>query len=287
MRKCIYSSSFLFMLLIGIVVFFLSEQAGAKNLILNGEFDDGLNHWDQGWINFAGGVEVEISINNEGLLSGENCMMLEIGNPGINTWDIQRMQILPMVAGAYYSVTFMAMFEGSFDSVQVFFAFEHNEDPWDKYIYHSVMLYDVPTEYGHYEYTADVDDDNSYLKYFLGATEDIIIYLDAIVVDDGEPETAVNPSEGATVPTAFDLRQNFPNPFNPTTQIQYSIAEANHVRLAVYDVHGKEVARIVDKQQAAGSYTVSFSAQGLPSGTYFYRLDAGHFTATKKMVVLR
>jgi hypothetical protein len=85
--------------------------------------------------------------------------------------------------------------------------------------------------------------------------------------------------------------QNFPNPFNPSTKIQYSLENAAQVSLKVYNVLGSEVATLVNDRQEAGSYTVSFNADkatlGLPSGVYIYRLKAGSFVSTKKLVLMK
>ena len=94
------------------------------------------------------------------------------------------------------------------------------------------------------------------------------------------------------IPGKFKLSQNYPNPFNPTTIIKYTIPlnvkrETANVKLVVYDVLGKEVATLVDKELPAGSYEVEFSANTLASGIYFYRLKNGSFIETKKMILLR
>ena len=85
-------------------------------------------------------------------------------------------------------------------------------------------------------------------------------------------------------PSAFALRQNYPNPFNPTTVIGYSLSARSHVRLAVYDLLGREAALLVDEEKSAGLYSVSWNAAGIPSGVYFCRLSAGSFTETRKML---
>lgn len=85
----------------------------------------------------------------------------------------------------------------------------------------------------------------------------------------------------------FSLAQNYPNPFNPSTQIQYSIAEAGLVSIKVYDILGREVVNLVNSQQAAGTYSVDFNAQSLSTGVYIYRIESGSFQDTKKMVLLK
>ncbi len=92
----------------------------------------------------------------------------------------------------------------------------------------------------------------------------------------------------------FNLSQNYPNPFNPLTIINYQLPASrqggtinNAVSLKVYDALGKEVAILVNEKQNAGSYSVEFNGEGLPSGIYFYKLEAGDFVETKRMVLLK
>ena len=85
----------------------------------------------------------------------------------------------------------------------------------------------------------------------------------------------------------FRLSQNYPNPFNPTTDIVFSLQYAEDVTLKVFNVLGNEVAVLVNERRMAGEYHEAFNAAGLPSGVYFYKLSAGNFTETKKMLLLK
>lgn len=85
----------------------------------------------------------------------------------------------------------------------------------------------------------------------------------------------------------FKLFQNYPNPFNATTVINYKLKINNHISLKIYDVLGREVRTLLNKQQPAGNYSVNFNASGLTSGIYYYRLEAGQYTQTRKMLLLR
>ncbi|MBN1633436.1 MAG: zinc-dependent metalloprotease [Ignavibacteria bacterium] len=88
-------------------------------------------------------------------------------------------------------------------------------------------------------------------------------------------------------PIVYDLAQNFPNPFNPTTTIKYAVPEDAVVKITVYDLSGKEAAVLVNEFKKVGFYNVIFNASNLPSGVYFYRMQAGNFSQTKQMIFLK
>ncbi len=96
--------------------------------------------------------------------------------------------------------------------------------------------------------------------------------------------SAVNGAEGEI--TTYRLEQNYPNPFNPETTIAYSIREAAQVRLSLVNIRGRTVRTLVDKYQSAGVYRYRFRAEDLPSGLYFYRLQANAFEQIRKMVII-
>jgi len=97
----------------------------------------------------------------------------------------------------------------------------------------------------------------------------------------------VNEFENNAIPTSYGLEQNYPNPFNPSTTITYSLANDEHVSLKVYDIIGREIAELVNEDQAAGTYSLDLDASSLASGMYFYKITAGNFVSTKKMVLLK
>jgi Secretion system C-terminal sorting domain len=99
--------------------------------------------------------------------------------------------------------------------------------------------------------------------------------------------TGVHDGAAGQMPQEFFLSQNYPNPFNPTTVIRYQLAKTGIVRLNVYDVLGRQIATLVDEVKSAGLYTAAFNAANLPSGVYFYRLHAGSFADTKKLILLK
>ena len=99
--------------------------------------------------------------------------------------------------------------------------------------------------------------------------------------------TSVWEKTGEVVPTAYSLSQNYPNPFNPSTTIKYELPKSSHVSLTVFDILGREVSVLVNERRDAGVHEVRFEAAGLASGVYFYRLQAGPFVDTKKLLLVR
>jgi hypothetical protein len=89
------------------------------------------------------------------------------------------------------------------------------------------------------------------------------------------------------IPKEFSLEQNYPNPFNPVTTIQYSIPKRSNITLKVYDVLGNEVATLIDEYRNAGFYEIEINGSNLSSGVYFYRIQAGDFVDTKKMILIK
>jgi probable HAF family extracellular repeat protein len=112
---------------------------------------------------------------------------------------------------------------------------------------------------------------------------------DGIIDDTLYIENTVDVEDQGSLlsPNSYNLAQNYPNPFNPVTTIRYSIPQRSSVALKVYDVLGNEVTTLVNEEKERGVYAVNFDASGLASGLYLYRLQAGSFVQTKKMIVLK
>ncbi len=104
---------------------------------------------------------------------------------------------------------------------------------------------------------------------------------------DGTYKYSNEVSVEVTLPLEYSLDQNYPNPFNPSTTIKYSIPEDGFVKLSVYNMLGEEVSTLVNGNQEAGRYELSFNASELSSGVYVYRLEAPNYTSSKKLILLR
>ncbi len=89
------------------------------------------------------------------------------------------------------------------------------------------------------------------------------------------------------IPNQFELFQNYPNPFNPTTTVRYTLPKESKVKIVVYNMLGEVVTVLVDDLQEAGNYEVNFEASRMASGVYIYRIQAGDFVETKKMVLMK
>ena len=88
-------------------------------------------------------------------------------------------------------------------------------------------------------------------------------------------------------PVDYTLQQNYPNPFNPATIISYSLPLKSQVELVVYNTLGESVMQLVNEEKEAGTYNVEYNAAGLPSGVYFYKLEAGNYQQVKKMILMK
>ena len=110
------------------------------------------------------------------------------------------------------------------------------------------------------------------------------LFVDSIYVKNAL--VGIQPA-GNVIPAAYSLEQNYPNPFNPETNIKFGIPVSGNVKLAVFDMLGREVVTLINESKTAGNYVVDFDASNLSSGAYFYRIQSGNFTETKKMFLVK
>ena len=94
-------------------------------------------------------------------------------------------------------------------------------------------------------------------------------------------------SDDISLPNEYSLGENYPNPFNPETRINFALPEAGMARLIIYDIRGREIARLIDREMDAGYHSITWNASNVASGIYFYRLTSGNFVSTKKMLLLK
>jgi hypothetical protein len=126
-------------------------------------------------------------------------------------------------------------------------------------------------------------------SYFVSTTTGWIVGENGTIIkttDGGGFFTGIT-TIGASAPETYKLYQNYPNPFNSSSKIKMQISKLGNVKLTVYDILGREIAALVNEQLAAGTYEVQWESTDHPSGVYFYKLTAGDFSQTKKMVLLK
>ena len=124
-------------------------------------------------------------------------------------------------------------------------------------------------------------------------------FLLKVIVEDDEEETEIDSIEvgissqpspkraAKQLPKDFKLEQNYPNPFNPVTTINFKLPKASNVTLVIYNIQGREVARLVDGYMQAGYRSITWDASTVSSGIYIYRLQAGEFSDTKRMLLIK
>ena len=118
---------------------------------------------------------------------------------------------------------------------------------------------------------------------FFGNYPDNEMYVDNFWFGDA----FVSVETEKAIPSVFSLEQNYPNPFNPSTTIKYLVPEFSQVQIKVFDVLGNEIETLVNEEKPVGTYELNWNAENLSNGVYFYRLQAGNFVETKKMLLLK
>lgn len=129
------------------------------------------------------------------------------------------------------------------------------------------------------------DSSGNYIEDLISSGSGGLVTPNAVVLR--EVTTLPVQDDGDIAVNTFELKQNYPNPFNPSTSIQYAVGSRQFVTLKVYNALGKEITTLVNKEVSAGNHEVEFIAINLPSGIYFYQLQADNFIETKKMILLK
>jgi hypothetical protein len=135
--------------------------------------------------------------------------------------------------------------------------------------------------------STDIIDISKYRGVIRKMGETFYYVLNGAIINGQTFGTLVGVKDKITVPLAYSLLQNFPNPFNPSTTIKYSLAKEGNVNLTVYNSIGSKVATIVEGYKPAGNYSVQFNGSKFASGIYLYRLESGNYSAAKKFVILK
>jgi CubicO group peptidase (beta-lactamase class C family) len=188
------------------------------------------------------------------------------------------------VVKAYYVILFVKN-EGESFTIPVSSIELTSSDPWITSISSAVNLPKIPAGTTLVAPTIYVRVDSTFPGQF---NFNFTISVDGLSCwTDSMHVIVTDIKDESQLPLTFNLEQNYPNPFNPTTRIKYQVSSISKVVLKVYDMLGKEAEVLVNEKQPAGRYEVEFNAEKLASGIYFYKLQAGEYTAVKKMLLLK
>ena len=257
-------------------------NTGDGDLLLNGEFNCQKTPWRlDTYVNSVATFEIVPDLDLTDDASGA---FIDITEMGDQFWAVQLMQPFKIQKGHTYEVSFVAEADEAKD-IQL--TFSQDYDPWEPHWTQDLTVED-PQEYGPYTYECDIDDDKVMFKFILGGNT-IPISIDAVKVVDKQ-WTAVDGREVELL-HQFNLGANYPNPFNPSTRIEYSLAKTEEIEFSIYDMLGKKIYSF-SRTEGPGSHTFDwngYTSTGLacPSGVYFYRLKTNSAIQTRRMLLVR
>ncbi|NQT24797.1 aryl-sulfate sulfotransferase [candidate division KSB1 bacterium] len=256
---------------------FINQIVPGDNMVANGDFSDGFNLWE--WEVAEGQASWEI--NNQEELH----VQIEVG--GSETWHIQaRQPNIQLIQGKTYKFEFDA-FAAAGRSVE--FEVRKDGDPWTNYSQRGfTWLTQVPQHYTH-EFVMEYASESQARIVLNTGSSNHDVYIDNISLKE---VVAGIPEEKSGILAEFKLHPNYPNPFNPETVIRYTLGEKSKVQISVYNMLGREV-KSWNEINSAGGQEIRFNANDLPSGIYFYRLEAHatnsdrSYQQTRKMLLLK
>jgi hypothetical protein len=255
---------------------------------LNGEFDSGTQDWQLS--TYATGASATMQIDSSSVISGRNSCAVTISQVTGTNWHIQLWQPVTIYPKRKYKITFKAK---ASSSKTIDLSLQENVSPYTTYL---DRVHTLTTEVQTFTDSVSINTTvQAKLGFYLGTSGTVQVWIDSVSIIESSSATTGVVQQGDEKPEAFALLQNFPNPFNPSTNISFSIPSKSFVSLKVFDLLGREVATLVNEQKSAGTFTQQWNAVNVSSGIYFYRLvanalpsgQAGTYTQTKKLLLLR
>ena len=209
---------------------------------------------------------------------------LSITNGGDYPWDIHLGQTgFTIENGKEYNLSFDAYASAPREISPIV---GKNSEPWTVYSnIENVLLSPYRKTYSFSFIMNETSDTEARLGFDVGLSSDDV-FVDNVFLSNGTIPIDVDEKNNYSI-NSFQLFQNFPNPFNPSTKISWQSPVGSHQTIKVYDVLGNEIATLVDEYKPAGMYNVQFTINNLASGVYLYKLQAGEFVETKKMILLK
>ncbi|MBN1187881.1 MAG: aryl-sulfate sulfotransferase [Bacteroidales bacterium] len=242
-------------------------------LIVNGDFSAGQANWGF-WANST--AQATGSVN-------EGKYQVQISDGSTGYWEVMLIQAgFPVIFGRKYILEF----DARADANRIIGpAVTKNSGNWADYS--KISLISITTHMNHYRYEFEMTDPTDYdarLIFMCGASN-VNCYFDNVTLTE-LAESDISSNENMH-PNCFKLMQNFPNPFNPSTTIKYSLQESNNVTLRIYNLSGQEIETLVNEFQNEGEQKTTWHPKGLPSGTYLYKLEICEYSEKKKLMLLR
>ena len=259
-------------------------NTGDGNLLLNGEFNCQIWPWrlDQ----YEGAIATFEMLPDIALTDDSSAAYIDILEIGNQVWGVQLMQNFVLQSGHTYEVSFVAE---TYESKDIQITFSQDYDPWAPHWYEDINI-DGYGEYGPYVFECNIDDPQVMFKFVLGGNLEPI-FLDAVRIVDKQ-WTEVN-SEDVEVVQHHRLNQNFPNPFNPKTTIEYDVRNQTSVEIVIFDVLGRGIRTLVSGEETAGFHRIVWNGQDnngsqVSSGVYLCTMTTTEgFTETRKLLLLR
>lgn len=243
------------------------------NMIMNGEFTCGGTPWTMN--NQAGeGAVATVAFDSSQIIAEGQAAVVTVTNGGSADWHVQMHQAFPIDSGVTYEISFAAMVT---EPRTITIEFQENTGSYTIHNSASVAL-ESSDLYGPFIWEAPVTDPTNYFRFCLGGSPGTI-WIDQVTIFDAR-YTAVRDRRIPVSPVSCRMvSQNFPNPFNGQTVIQYELPETADVRVSIYDLRGRQVAGLLSERQNSGDHWVrwdgrSDAGESLASGVYVYRIEA-------------
>jgi hypothetical protein len=250
---------------------FVNIVPPGTNFVTNGDFSEGISYWQ--W-DLDGDASATWEINQD------DEFQVTITNPGSDLDDVQLAHHdIPLVQGSTYVMEFDAR---AIDSPRVIEV--EVKDGWRNFSRKGLTF--ITTTMEHYSHEFEMEEEsesNSQVVVNVGGS-DIGIVIDNISLK--VPVTSVK-AQNERIPKKFELGNNYPNPFNPKTIINYNLPITHFVDISIYNLIGQKVATLISENKNAGYHQVEWDATSFASGVYYYRIQAGDFQDVKKMILIR
>jgi hypothetical protein len=250
------------------------------NKALNGEFDEGTRDWNL--TTYATGASAIWRVDSTAIIAGRNSAAVTISQVTGTNWHIELWQPITIYPKRKYKITFKAK---ASSSKTIDLALQKAASPYTTYL---DKVHTLTTSVQTFTDSVSINaTDQAKIEFYLGSSGTVQVWIDSVSIVESSPVTTGVAEQVNGKPGEFLLMQNYPNPFNPSTSITFNIPTKSYVSLIVFDILGREVAMLVNEQKSAGTYTQKWNAANMSSGIYFYRLQAGTFTETKKLILLK